>query len=88
LVAVLAAFCFAGNISMRVSFNANVPPGTVTITATIADGLSMVAAIFAYLVVEAIDQRQEETSAKANLGKFSGPPPPPNLAPDALAPAP
>jgi membrane protease YdiL (CAAX protease family) len=81
--------CIAGNISMRASFNENVPESTAMIIATVADGLSILAALFAYLVVDAIDKRQEETSARAKLGTFPGPPPPPNLSvPDLLAPAP
>lgn len=68
---------FAGNISMRASFNENVDPTTATMISIIASALSLVAALFAYLVVDAIDRRQEETSAKVKLGNFSGPPPPP-----------
>ena len=66
---------FAGNISRRVSFNENVPESTATIISMVAAALSIVAALFAYLVVDAIDKRQEETSRKLNLGKFSAPPP-------------
>lgn len=68
---------FAGNISMRASFNENVPESTATMISIGASALSIVAAFLAYLVVDAIDKRQEETSRKVNLGKFSGPPPPP-----------
>lgn len=68
---------FAGNISMRASFNENVSETTATMTSITAGGFSLVAALFAYFVVDAIDQRQEETSAKVKLGDFSGPPPPP-----------
>lgn len=68
---------FAGNISLRVSLNENVDESTATMVSIIAGALSVVAAFFAYLVVDAIDKRQEETSGKLRLGKFSGPPPPP-----------
>jgi hypothetical protein len=68
---------FASNISMRVSFNENVSESTATMISLIASALSIVAAVFAYLVVVAIDKRQEETSRKIKLGTFSGPPPPP-----------
>lgn len=68
---------FAGNISMRMSFNENVSESTSTLVSIIASGLSIVAAIFAYMIVDLIDQRQEESSARQQLGKFSGPPPPP-----------
>ena len=68
---------FAGNISMRASFNENVPERTATMISIVASALSILAAVFAYLVVDAIDKRQEETAGKVKLGQFSGPPPPP-----------
>ena len=67
---------FAGNISMRVSFNDNVPPSTATMVSMIAGVTSIAAAVFAYLVVDAIDKRQEEASGRAKLAP-AGPPPPP-----------
>ena len=73
---------FAGNISMRVSFSESVPESTATVISIVAGALSIIAALFAYLVVDAIDEKQEETSGKLGLGKFSGPPPPP---PDTLS---
>jgi uncharacterized protein DUF4328 len=66
-----------GNISMRVSLNEDVPESTSAMVAIIAGVLYIVAAILAYSVVTAIDERQEKTSRSAGLGKFSGPPPPP-----------
>ena len=79
-----------GNISLRVSFNENVPESTATMIGMVADAAAILAAAFAYLVVDAIDKRQEETSARANLGRFAGPPPPPSdlSVPNALAPTP
>ena len=68
---------FAGNISFRVSFNENVPESTATIVSIVAGALSIIAALFAYLVVDDIDKRQEETSVKLKLGKYMGPPPAP-----------
>jgi len=68
---------FAGRISMRVSFDEKVPTSTATMISMVVSVLSIVAAICAYMVVDAIDKRQEETSGKANLRRFSGPPPPP-----------
>ena len=68
---------FAGNLSMRVSFNENVSESTATMVSIAANALSMVAAVFAYLVVDAIDKRQEETIGKIKLPNLSGPPPPP-----------
>lgn len=77
---------FAGNISMRLSFNENVPQKTATIVSIVASALSVIAALFAYLVVDEIDKKQEETSGKLRLGKLSGPPPPPILpTPDVVA---
>ena len=66
----------SGNISVRLSFNEDIPESTVTAVSIFASALFIVAAFFAYQVVDAIDKRQEETSRKLNLGKFSGPPPP------------
>jgi len=68
---------FAGNLSMRASFNENVSESTATMISMVASALSILAAIFAFVVVRGIDQRQEEASGKAQLGKFSGPPSPP-----------
>ena len=68
---------FAGNISLRASFNENVSDSAVTVISIVAGALSIVAAGLAYLVVDAIDKRQEETSRQVKLGRFSAPPPPP-----------
>lgn len=68
---------FAGNISLRLSFNESVPESTATMVSMIASALSIVAGVFAYLVVDSIDKRQEETTGKLQLGTISGPPPPP-----------
>ena len=70
----------SGNISMRVSLDENVSVSTATMISIVASALSILAAVFAYLVVHAIDKRQEETSGRAKLGNIPGPPlPPPNL---------
>jgi len=68
---------WAGNISLRLSFNENVAESTATIVSMIADALSIVAALFAFVVVDEIDQRQEETRETLRLGRFPGPPAPP-----------
>ena len=68
---------FSGNISLRLSFNENISLSTATIVSIIANALFVVASVFAYFVVDAIDKRQEETIAKLKLGRFAGPPPPP-----------
>ena len=79
---------FAGNLSTRLYFQGNVPESTQTMVSILASFLSIVAAVFAYLVVDAIDKRQEETSRKVNFDKPSGPPPPLPFPPvsDAVAP--
>lgn len=80
----------AGNIAMRASFSGNVDLTTVTMTSVTASVLSIVAAFFAYMVVNAIDKRQEETSERIKLGRFAEPPPPPTSLPmpGVVAPAP
>lgn len=71
---------FTNNLSMRVSFNERLENSGVAILSIVASALSVLAAIFAYLVVDEIDKRQEETSARLNLGNFTTlPPPPPDL---------
>ena len=79
---------FAGNASFRASFNENIPESTATIISVVAGGLAIVAAMFAYLVVDAIDQKQEGTAATLKLGQPPGPPGPPAelLMPDVVAP--
>jgi len=66
-----------GNISLRVSFNENVPERTATMISIAAGVLSIIAAVFAYLVVDSIDKKQEETSGNLRLRSIPGPPPPP-----------
>ena len=78
---------FAGNISMRVSFNENVPARTATIVSIGASALFIVASVCAYLIVDAIDKKQEEAARKVKLGKFAEPPLPRPM-PDVVAPAP
>ena len=75
---------------MRLSFDEKVEESTATIVSIVASALFVVAALFAYLVVDAIDKRQEDTSGKLRLREFLGPPPPPaNLSmSDVVAPAP
>ena len=68
---------WANNISLRLSFNENVSEDAIGIISMIADALSIVAAVFAMIVVGAIDRRQEETSKALGLGIFAGPPAPP-----------
>ena len=68
---------FANNLSFRLSFNEKVSESTGTIISIVASALTIVAALFCYVVVGEIDKRQEETSKNLRLGKFSVPPPPP-----------
>jgi len=68
---------FAGNIAMRASFDESVPVSNATAISMVSSVLYIVAAVFAYLVVDAIDKRQEQTSRMVRLAAFSGPPPPP-----------
>ena len=67
---------FAGNASLRASFNENIPEQTATVISIVASALSVIAGLLAYLIVDLIDDRQEETSGKLRLGRFSAPPPP------------
>jgi hypothetical protein len=67
----------AGNIAMRASFDESVPMNNATVISMISSVLYIVAAVFAYLGVDAIDTRQEETSRLVRVGTFSVPPPPP-----------
>ena len=78
---------FVSNISMRLTFNESVSPSNATIVSIIASALTIIAAVFAYLVVDAIDKKQEDTSGKLGFGKFPVPPPPPtNLSMSGVAP--
>lgn len=65
---------FAGRISMRMSFNENVDYRTATMVSIGASALFIVASFFAYLVVDAIDKKQEAASQKLKLGTFAEPP--------------
>jgi len=67
----------AGNISMRLSLNDNVPHTTGAIVSIGSSALYLMAAVFAFFVVDAIDRRQEDTAEKLQLGKFARPQPPP-----------
>jgi hypothetical protein len=78
----------AGNLSLRLSLDENVSERIATMVSMVAGALSIVAAVFAYVVVNAIDKRQEETSGKLRLGNLPVPPPPPTNLPisDAVVP--
>ena len=81
---------FVNNISLRLTFDESVPQSTATIVSMLAGALGILAAVFAYLVVDAIDKRQEETSGRTQLPKFPTPPPPPSYPPlsDVVTPTP
>lgn len=72
---------FVRNISMRISFNDNVPQQTATLVSMIASVLFIIAAFLAYSVVSSIDKRQEEASQRLGLGKYAMPLPPPTHMP-------
>ena len=63
------------NAATRLS--GDLPQATVTILSIIGSALAILAAIFAYAVVDEIDRKQEETRGKLKLGAIPGPPPPP-----------
>lgn len=79
---------FGGNITWRINFDESIPESTKAMVSIVGGALSIIAAVFAYLVVDAIDKRQEETSRRENLEGFSGPPPPQSFPPvsDVVAP--
>lgn len=70
---------WAGNISFRMSFTAGVSESAAEIVSIVADFLAIVAALFAYVVIGDIDDRQEETARMLGLKNAAGPPPPPTL---------
>ena len=70
---------WAGNISFRMSFTNGVSESAAEIVSIVADFLAIVAALFAYVVVGEIDDRQEETARTLGLKNAPGPPPPPTL---------
>jgi len=70
---------WAGNISFRMSFNESVSESTAAIASIVADFLAIVAALFAYVVIGDIDDRQEETARTLGLKNAASPPPPPTL---------
>jgi hypothetical protein len=70
---------WAGNISFRMSFNEGVSESTTAIVSIVADFLAIVAALFAYVVIGEIDDRQEETARLLGLKNVASPPPPPTL---------
>jgi len=67
---------FAGNITRQVSFDPDITESNKALVSIGEGALSTLAAVFAYLVVDAIDKRQEETSRRENLEGPFGPPPP------------
>ncbi len=70
-------YCIAGRIAFRFSFNADVPHTTAAIASIGGGALFTLAAVFAFLVVDGIDRRQEDTAERLQLGNFARPQPPP-----------
>lgn len=78
---------FAGNASMRASFDERVAESTATIISIVASALFIVASLCAYMVVDAIDKKQEEAARKVKLGEFAEPPLPHPMT-DVMSPVP
>lgn len=71
---------FASNIHFRMVYREDTPRDVTAIAGVIADALTVIAAIFAIVVVEEITQRQEEASRSLGLVQpLSDPPPPPTF---------
>jgi Domain of unknown function (DUF4328) len=70
------ACCIAGNIAFRVERSAAISQVGIEILGAITELLTVIAGIFAFLVIREIDQRQTSTSQRLNLGGYAVPPPP------------
>lgn len=68
---------FASNIYFRMAFREDIPREVTAIGGVVADALTIVAAIFAIVVVQEITRRQEEASRSLGLAQFPSHPPPP-----------
>jgi hypothetical protein len=68
---------FAQNIAFRLSFRGGVSEDVVTILSIVADALSVIAALFAIVVVGEIDEKQEARAKELQLGRYAVPPAPP-----------
>ena len=68
-------------MNSRVNFDPNTQESTASMISIVAGALSLLAAVFAYFVVDAVDKRQEETIRRENLEPPSGPPPPITFSP-------
>ena len=79
----------SGNVNGRYDLDPSTPQSLSAMVSIVGGTLSILASIFAYLVVDAIDKRQEETIRKLNLETPSGPPPPATFPPmsDVVAPS-
>ena len=67
----------ASNIYFRMSMSGNATREAVAIVDIASEALSIIAALFAIMVVGEIDKRQEEASRSLALPQFPGPPMPP-----------
>jgi uncharacterized protein DUF4328 len=68
---------FASNIYFRMAFREDISREVTAIGGVITDALTIIAAIFAIVVVEEITGRQEEASTALGLGQSPTYPPPP-----------
>lgn len=68
-----------GNIYGRLALRGDADPAALTTLGIASDVTSILAAIFAIVIVSDIDKRQEESSKSLKIGKYSVPPSPPTL---------
>lgn len=69
--------CIVGNIAFRLTTRRDGPDTPVLIVGIIAESLTIMAGLLAFLVVSEIDERQENTAAELKLASFTAPPAPP-----------
>lgn len=68
---------FVGNIYGRLALREGTDPTTLATLSVASDITSILAAIFAVVIVIDIDRRQEESSKSLQIGKYAVPPSPP-----------
>ncbi len=68
---------FVGNIYGRLALRENTDPTTLATLSVASDLSSILATIFALVIVIDIDKRQEESSKSLQIGKYAVPPSPP-----------
>jgi hypothetical protein len=68
--------CIAGNLAFRAEQQELLSESGLEILGVIAETLTVVAGLLAFLVVGEIDQRQQSTSQRLELGQYARPPQP------------